>query len=128
MAPRTIVKAIRKVPSASYLMCTGGDISIKRYWQLSCEYVEEKDEEFYTGKIRELLNESVKLQLQSEVPLGVFLSGGLDSASIVAFMRKHVTGTIKTFSIGFYVKSYSELTEAESVAGVFEKDHHPIIL
>ena len=127
-APRTIFKAIRKVPSASYLMCTGGDISIKRYWQLSCEYVEEKDEEFYTGKIRELLNESVKLQLQSEVPLGVFLSGGLDSASIVAFMRKHVTGTIKTFSIGFDEKSYSELTEAESVARMFETDHHPIIL
>ncbi len=127
-APRTIFNAIKKVPSASYLECKDGTIAIKRYWTLRNEYVQYDSEENYSEKLRDLMSEAVKLQLQSEVPLGVFLSGGLDSTAILAFMRQHVSEKIKTFSIGFQESSYSELPEADAVATMYETEHHPTVM
>lgn len=127
-APRTLFKSIRKVPAASYLECRNGEFVIKPYWRLSNNYMENDNEEFIAQRIRELLSESVKLQLQSEVPLGVFLSGGLDSTSIVAFMREHLSSPVKTFSIGFDERSYSELPQADIVAKLYGTEHHPTVM
>ncbi len=127
-APHTIFNDVKKVPSASYLECKNGNINIIRYWNLQNSYTHYDNEEDYTEKIRDLMSESVKLQLQSEVPLGVFLSGGLDSTSILAFMRQHLSGKIKTFSIGFEDSSYSELPEADAVAKMYETEHHPTVM
>jgi len=127
-APRTLFKAVRKVPSASYLECSAGGVRIVNYWRPTNVYETGRDEEFFEERLRDVLSESVRLQLQSEVPLGVFLSGGLDSTSLVAFMRQHVSGRVKTFSIGFDDSSYSELSQAESVAKLYETEHYPTVM
>src|SRR6185295_12686610 len=75
-----------------------------------------------------LLEEAVKLRLISDVPLGAFLSGGIDSSVVVALMHKFISGSLKTFSIGFEQPEYNELPYARQVAERFETDHHELIV
>ncbi|MEA3467364.1 MAG: asparagine synthase (glutamine-hydrolyzing) [Thermodesulfobacteriota bacterium] len=128
-APATMFQDIYKLPAGHYLICRNGEITIKQYWDLdftSKEPVLSYDES--VEKLRELLDHAVESHLVSDVPLGVFLSGGLDSSTIVAMMRRHISGPLKTFTIGYEDKSFSELDYAAQVAEYFDTDHQVLML
>lgn len=126
-APFTIYKDIKKLSSASFLKIENGSIKENCYWNFDYMPYKEKNLSKYVSEGLELLEESLKLHLISDVPLGVFLSGGLDSSTLVALMRKLGVGSIKTFSIGFEEKSYNESDYAIKVAKLFETEHFEFI-
>lgn len=123
-SPHSAFKGIRKLPPAHFLEFRDGRIEVKRYWELS-----------YLPKLRigareaqeevvRRLTESVKLRMVSDVPLGVLLSGGIDSSAVVALMSRLTPGRVKTFSIGFREKEYDETVYARLVARKFGTEHH----
>jgi len=123
-APRSIYKGIRKLLPAHTLIYRGGKIETEPYWEV--EYRRERggSEEECLAKLENLLSRAVERRLVSDVPLGVFLSGGVDSSLVVALMAKLVGGeSIKSFSIGFDKKSFDETPYALKVAGKFKTDH-----
>ena len=123
-SPWSIYRAIRKLPPAHLLRVRGSKLSLERYWQpsfepkLALDYGEAKDE------LLRLFTESVRLRLISDVPLGVFLSGGVDSSAVAAVMSTISPGPIKTFSIGFPDPRYNELAHARVVARHYRTEHH----
>ena len=122
-APLSIFKGIRKLPAGHILILENGKITISRYWD-----VERRDAQKTFAELREeflgLLEESVRIRMISDVPLGAFLSGGIDSSAIVAMMARISPRPVKTFSIGFEEKSYSELEYSRRVAELFGTDHY----
>lgn len=123
-APRTIVEGIRSLPAGSTLTYDrrSGELETERYWSPEFDETESGDPEH----MRELLLESVDLRLRSDVPVGAFLSGGLDSSTIVALMREAAEQDredLHTFSIGFEREAYSETGFAEAVAEEFGTRH-----
>jgi len=115
---------IKKLPPAHYLIYDSRGLKIKRYWEL--RYTKPRT----TFDIREteehlldILKESVKLRLVSDVPLGVFLSGGIDSSSVLALINSFGAPKVKTYSIGFDYEDYSELKYARKIAKLFGTDH-----
>ncbi|MCF8057413.1 MAG: asparagine synthase (glutamine-hydrolyzing) [Desulfocapsa sp.] len=128
-APATMFQDIYKIPAGHYLLCNEREIQIKQYWDLS--FQSEQPQLAYDDAVekqRELLDYAVKSHLISDVPLGVFLSGGLDSSAIVAMMRRHISGPLKTFTIGYHDKSFSELDYAAQVAQYFDTEHQVLML
>lgn len=127
--PRTIFKGIRKLPPAHILRLQDGRASTRPYWTLVPESADApREDEYYEEQLVHLLRESVRKRLISDVPLGVFLSGGLDSSTIVAMMSGLNGGRVKTFSVGFREEEYNELPFADRVAKTFDTDHHRILL
>jgi len=100
-APLTIFEGIRKLMPGHYLTVKNGHITIKKYWDVVFQPDTKKREPEFISQFMELLEESVKIRLMSDVPLGAFLSGGIDSSTVVALMSKGDNSAIKTFSIGF---------------------------
>lgn len=129
-APATIFKAARKLMPGSMLIAERGNVRIERYWNLSFEPDEKRfhSEPEIVDAVRERVEDAVRSHLVSDVPLGVFLSGGVDSQTLVACMRKFHTGALKTFSIGFAEKSFSELDRAREAAKHFGTEHHEMIV
>lgn len=132
-SPYTIFQGIQKLPPGHLLVYRKGEIAIKEYWDLAFPDIRAargKRQEEYCEMTRQLLRESVKLHLVSDVPLGVFLSGGLDSSTIVALMADLSSAPIKTFSIGYgeEAKSYNELEYARLIAKRFGTEHYEFIL
>jgi asparagine synthase (glutamine-hydrolysing) len=129
-APETCFRGIHKLPAGHYALLEDGELRLENYWDLRFSSPGSDAASFDESveRLRALLEESVSSHLMSDVPLGVFLSGGLDSSAIVAMMRKHISGTLKTFSIGYSDRSYSELDFAKTVADQFETEHHVIML
>lgn len=103
-------------------------ISINKYWEVQFEPDYSKTENQWIEEIDHTLSETVKLHMISDVPLGAFLSGGIDSSSVVALMSKFSNNPIKTFSIGFKESSYNELKYAEAVAKKYNTEHHSQIV
>lgn len=122
-APFSIFKNINKLPAAHMLIFEKGIIRIKKYWEIKKGELKgnfnELKEQFLS-----LLNESVKMRMISDVPLGAFLSGGIDSSAITSVMSSISKNRIKTFSIGFEEKSYSELKYSKIVSEKFNTDHY----
>ncbi|MEK6715537.1 MAG: asparagine synthase (glutamine-hydrolyzing) [Candidatus Omnitrophota bacterium] len=130
-APLTIFKGINKLLPGHILLWTEGKVSIESYWDLNIPKSKtEYAEEYYTRRLYELLEESVRLELISDVPLGAFLSGGRDSSTVVALMTKFSNKPVKTFSIGYEEKnaSYNELKKARFVANYFGCEHEEFIV
>lgn len=129
-APATIFKAARKLMPGSMLIAERGNVRIERWWNLSFEPDEKRfhSEPEIVEAVRERVEDAVRSHLVSDVPLGVFLSGGVDSQTLVACMRKFHTGALKTFSIGFAEKSFSELDRAREAARHFGTEHHELIV
>ena len=126
--PRTIFAGARKLPPAHLLVCERGEVSLRRYWTLGYPPAATWSDDEAAARLRDLLRDTVRGHLMSDVPLGVFLSGGVDSSTLVALMREIGGGPIRTFSIGFDDASYDELAGARSVARRFDTEHHELVL
>jgi asparagine synthase (glutamine-hydrolysing) len=123
-APLTIYKQIRKLPPAHVLVRDAKGIHLTRYWSLGYGAKLAIDEEEAALEVRRLLTEAVRKRLISEVPLGAFLSGGVDSSAVVAIMAGLIGDRVKTFSIGFDDPRFNELPYARRVAEQYGCDHH----
>jgi asparagine synthase (glutamine-hydrolysing) len=123
-APKSIFKAIRKVLPGHYLVVSPQGLRETKYWDLSFAEVDDLSEEKWCEKLCETLQEAVRLRLMSEVPLGAFLSGGVDSSSVVAMMQNAIDGPVITSSIGFEEKDFDELPYARSIASQFATTHY----
>ena len=122
--PNTLFKGVLKLPAAHILIYEDGQISTKRYWELPFTPTCQDDEATAIERTRALLKEAVQVRLMSEVPLGAFLSGGVDSSIVVGLMSSMMSQPVKTFSIGFEEDDYSELPYARQVAQHFGTEHH----
>lgn len=122
--PLSIFQDIHKLSPGHYLTLKGGKVTVKQYWDFEFESGKSLSEEDYLDELRALLDESVRLRLISDVPLGAFLSGGIDSSTVVSLMARHMGQPVKTFSIGFHEDSYNELKYARLTAEKFGTDHH----
>jgi asparagine synthase (glutamine-hydrolysing) len=122
--PNTLFKNVMKLPAAHILVYEDGQISTRRYWELPFTPTCQDDEATASERILELLKDAVKVRLMSEVPLGAFLSGGVDSSVVVGLMSQMMSQPVKTFSIGFEEDDYSELPYARQIAEHFGTDHH----
>src|SRR5262249_21397575 len=107
-----------------------GRLRHEPYWELPARprTGRASDEPALSAEIRELLIESVRLRLVSDVPVGVFLSGGIDSSAIVALMRRVTSGEIQTFSVYFKEQEFSERDYAEQIARRFATRHHSVLV
>ncbi len=124
--PRTIFRSIRSLPPAHRLVCEEGDVRISRYWDFEPQVGRYANPEEAKEEIRVVLEDSVRSMLVSDVPLGLFLSGGMDSASILALIARHTKEPVQTFSLGFGhgEKSWDELEPASRIASFFRAEHH----
>lgn len=126
-APETIFSGIKKLMPGHMLICSNNNISIKKYWDLEFSKSRLTEKEL-CEQIIKCLRKSVELEMVSDVPLGAFLSGGIDSSSIVALMSEISDESIKTFSIGFEDQSYNELEYARVIAERFNTVHYEEIV
>jgi asparagine synthase (glutamine-hydrolysing) len=121
--PNTIFRGIRKLPPAHYAVFQDGNLTVKPYWQpdwtreVSLPIAEAEEQ------VRTLFDSSVAARLQADVPLGAFLSGGIDSSLVVASMQQQAQGRVKTFSIGFPQPEYDETSFARQVAKHLGTEH-----
>jgi len=122
--PLSIFRNIHKLPPGHYLTFTKGRVDVQQYWDFDFREEPKRSEADYVAELRDLLDESVRLRLISDVPLGAFLSGGIDSSTVVGLMARHMGQPVKTFSIGFHEDSYNELEYARLTAKKFGTDHH----
>jgi asparagine synthase (glutamine-hydrolysing) len=125
-SPHTIFDEAKKLPSASYLIWQRGSVEVKEYWSPLClgrmgESISESEAEV---RMMELLKQAVRRRLISDVPLGVFLSGGIDSSAITALAQNEVSGKVKTFSIGFEDPSFDESKYASQVSQFLGTEHY----
>lgn len=126
--PETMFKGIMKLPPGHFLIYQNEDIKIEKYWELDFSMKLKLSERDYCDRLMELLEECTRIRLISDVPLGAFLSGGIDSSAVVYMMSKLSSKPVKTFSIGFDDEKYSELKYAKVIAERFKTDHHEYIV
>ncbi|MDX2029382.1 MAG: asparagine synthase (glutamine-hydrolyzing) [Blastocatellia bacterium] len=127
-SPKTIYRHVRKLRPGHLLMVTPSGVTDREYWDIDFSQTEERDEAFWCSSLLDALYESVDLRLMSEVPLGAFLSSGVDSSAIVAMMGRITERRVVTASVGFTEEKYSELTEAREFAELQDTDHHERII
>jgi asparagine synthase (glutamine-hydrolysing) len=124
-APLSIYEGINKLPAAHHLTLEDGRVEVKRYWQLSYKLREPVPTVTEAAsELRDLLQDSVRMRLVSDVPLGVLLSGGIDSSMVTALAVRASSETVKTFSIAFAEGSFDESQYARRVAQYLGTDHH----
>jgi len=128
-APWCIYEGVHKLPAGHLLAWGGGEPEIRPWWSISFPKPQPEDEPTREKRVIELLKASVERRLMSDVPLGVFLSGGIDSSAIVALLTEMKPAReIATFSVGFAERSFDETTHARRVARLFGTDHHEEVL
>jgi asparagine synthase (glutamine-hydrolysing) len=128
-APLTAFSSLKKLPPAHTLTWHNGRISIRRYWKLSYAPLEDPvTYEEAEEEIRRLVLRATDLRLRSDVPVGAFLSGGVDSSAVVAAMAMQSSRPVKTFSIGFEVADFDETPYAREVARLYATDHHELVV
>lgn len=131
-APGTLLQDVYLLPPGHWMLCSEDGVVTHQYWDV--EFNEKADptktEDDYASELKDLLHESVNMRLMSDVPFGAFLSGGVDSSTVVAIMSQLLDQPVKTFSVGFGDDGidYSELPYARVVAEKFETDHHELLI
>ncbi len=126
--PWTMFHGIKKLPPAHYLVWEDGKSTIERYWDLDFSKKLKYSKNEYCEGILSHLKEATKIRLISDVPLGAFLSGGIDSSAVVGMMSQLMSEPVKTFSIGFEEAGYDELPFARIAARHFHTDHHEFVV
>jgi len=131
-APLSMFHGIVKLPIGSMLSVTREAVDIHSYWTPPTDVDPAPGAEEWIRQVRARMEESVRMQMVSDVPIGAFLSGGIDSSAVLAFMTKHSDRPVRTYSIGFEggaaEQHYNELPYARQVAGLFRSDHHEILV
>lgn len=128
MGPETILQGVYQLPAGHIAIWQHGNLHIERYWQPTYEPKPTHTENEWISHTRDTVTAAVERHLMSDVPLGAYLSGGVDSSIIVAVMSQLAQGRVKTFSIGFDVDAYSETSHARRIAERFQTDHHEFIV
>ena len=123
LAPLTILKGVHKIPPAHFLRYRDGEVTVHRYWDAADVPLRDWRDDEAADALKAALRRAVTRQLMADVPLGAFLSGGIDSSSIVAFMSEAAAQPVNSFSIGFSDGSYNELPYAREVAALFKTNH-----
>jgi len=123
-APKTIYRSVRKVLPGHYLVASQKELREVSYWELSFGETENRSEEEWAERLRHQICEATRVRLMSDVPLGAFLSGGVDSSSVVAMMTHLMKRPVTTCSIGFDDKEYDEAGYARQIADRFKSEHH----
>ncbi|MBI3008328.1 MAG: asparagine synthase (glutamine-hydrolyzing) [Candidatus Omnitrophica bacterium] len=126
--PGTVFKDIKKLAGGHFLVFDRDGCRVKQYWDLSCPGRDSTGEEEVVQTFMELFRKSVEKRLTADVPIGVFLSGGIDSSCVAFLMAQLSRETIKTFSIGFEDDSYDELKFAREMAHLTDSDHYEEVL
>lgn len=126
----TLFRGIKRLLPGHTMRWRDGDLEIKRYWDVSFLKGEDdgRSEQDYIAQWSEMFHKSVQLRLMADVPLGMFLSGGIDSSAIAAVMSGMVKEPIKTFSVGFAEREANELEYARTVARAYQTNHHEIVV
>jgi asparagine synthase (glutamine-hydrolysing) len=131
-APHCLFKGIRKLPPATLLSVENGQVREWRWWRLSDRIDHDASEAQWLERVRAQLETSVRMQMVSDVPIGAFLSGGVDSSAVVGYMAKSSQQPIRTYAIGFdggaAESLYNELPYARQVAKLFGTEHHEIVV
>lgn len=131
-APQTMFKGIRKLPPATLLAVEGGQVRQWRYWRMPASIDRQPEAATWLARTRAQLERSVQMQMVSDVPIGAFLSGGVDSSAVVGFMSRHSDQPIRTYAIGFEGGEaealYNELPYARRVAQLFGTQHREILV
>lgn len=122
-APLTMFKGIKKLPAGHLLICNEDKVQIKEYWDLVYPTDTLRNEAECLEQLRAILKEAVRIRLRSDVPLGAFLSGGVDSSVVVALMAEQLDRPVLTCSVGFHEQAHNELPYARTVADRFGCDH-----
>lgn len=123
-APRTIYNNIFKLEPGHYLVCSKSGLKKREYWDISFKENHHNDVNTASAKLYDVLNESVKLRMISDVPLGAFLSGGIDSSGVVGLMSGQQEGKVTTCSIGFDSEDFDEIQYARVIAELFDTNHN----
>jgi asparagine synthase (glutamine-hydrolysing) len=130
--PATAFQNILRLPPGFALTLKNGHLRVYPYWDFNYSgqsvHKPARGEGDYVAQLRELITESVRLRLESDVPLGAFLSGGIDSTTVVATMAREMGRPVKTFSIGFSESDHDELAYARTAARHFHTDHHEFVV
>ncbi len=131
-APQSIFRGITKLAPASMLLVERGRVEERRYWHISPVIDTTVTEHDWIERVRARIDESVRMQMVSDVPIGAFLSGGIDSSAVVGLMAAHSDRPIKTYAIGFKGTAaddfYNELPHARRVADLFHTEHREIVV
>jgi asparagine synthase (glutamine-hydrolysing) len=128
----TLFRGVRRLMPGHWMLWRDGELKIERYWDVRFAREDgdgaRRTDGEYVAEWSELFRESVRLRLMADVPLGMFLSGGIDSSAIAAVMSRMVSEPIKTFSVAFAEREANELEYARVVAQAFKTDHHEIVV
>lgn len=127
-APKSIFKNIKKLLPGHILVATPEKLSIREYWDLTFLPDKNKDEKYYSEHLLKLLTSAVECRLISEVPLGAFLSGGIDSSGVVALMATLLDQPVTTLSIGFREEAFNELDFARLIVQKYKTNHYEYIV
>jgi asparagine synthase (glutamine-hydrolysing) len=126
---RTLFAGIRKLMPGHRLLVTPQGLEVDRYWDIPFpQSPDTRDDQSWIEDCRTRLEDTVRMRLMSDVPLGLFLSGGIDSSVIAALMARMAPGPVKSFSVGYREARFSELTYAASVAQSIRTEHHEVIV
>lgn len=125
--PRTAFKEVKELPAGCYLIAQKGKIEQVQYWELDfTQHEQSMSEEHYADRLKELLIDSTRLQLRSDVPVGAYLSGGIDSAVITAIIKNHTDTPLRTFSVTFSDDAYDESDHQRLMIDHLQTDHSSI--
>jgi asparagine synthase (glutamine-hydrolysing) len=127
-APRTIFASIRKLPAGHYLVWERGRLTTHTFWTGALPAEGRHSEDEWVEMLRTALDDSIRLRLRSDVPIGAFLSGGVDSNGIVALASRQLSKPLQTFSVGFGEADFDELALARLTAKRYSTDHHEIMV